>query len=343
MQVILQGSLRHFGAAELLSFLLSRSQAGTLDLDDAGRRTRVLFENDRIVWAESNRANDPIDAVSDLLEWQGGSFRLLDSLALPENAQRLALTLPELQEEARQRAERAYRDDTRLRVVENPGQQQLSLTGDEFKILFRLGGGRTFAELAADLGADRKQLETQLKRLEELGLVEKASAESAEPAAAPPPPPPENPFAPKTEPIPVQEDADVTRVERAAITRNTLAAPKPVAREKTLVGSLTPDDNPSSVHPLLDAECIIGRAPDCTISIPDGSISSRHARVSRSPEGFTIEDLQSRNGTFVNGDKVDKPRLLADGDVVRIGKIIMTFNVAQEIVAEPKTQMMSLE
>ena len=56
-----------------------------------------------------------------------------------------------------------------------------------------------------------------------------------------------------------------------------------------------------------------------------------------------IEDLQSRNGTFVNGEKVDKPRLLADGDVVRLGKVIMSFNIAQETVAEPKTQMMRLD
>ncbi|HVG24213.1 MAG TPA: FHA domain-containing protein, partial [Thermoanaerobaculia bacterium] len=159
---------------------------------------------------------------------------------------------------------------------------------------------------------------------------------------AAPPAPPEHPFAPKTAPLAVQEDAEATRVERSAISRNTLA-PKAVVREKTLVGSLTPDDQPTSVFPLLDAESIIGRAPDCAITITDASISSRHARVVRSGEGFTIEDLGSRNGTFVNGEKVDKPRLLGDGDVVRVGKVIMTFNVAQETVAEPKTQMMSLE
>lgn len=332
MQVILQGSLRHFGAAELLSFLLSRSHAGTLDLDDAGRRTRVLFENDRIVWAESNRLPDPTEAVLDLLTWQGGSFTVLDSVAIPENAQRLALTLPALQEEAKKRAE-AYRDDTYFRVVDNPAQQPVSLTGEEFKILFRLAGGRTLAELATDLGGDRAQLAARLKKLEELGLIQSGTAT---------PLPPENPFAAKTDPVPVQEDADVTHVDRTAVSRNTLA-PKTVARHKTLVGSLTPDADPASVYPLFDAECIIGRAPDCTINIPDGSVSSRHARITRSPEGFTIEDLQSRNGTFVNGDKVDKPRLLADGDIVRLGKVVMTFNVAREVVAEPKTQMMNLE
>jgi hypothetical protein len=392
MQVILQGSLRHFPAAELLSFLLSRSQNGTLDLDNAGRRTRVLFENQHIVWAESNKASDAREAVLDLFEWQGGSFTLLDSFSLPQQATRVSLTLAELQAEAKRRSEMLYRDDTVIRVVENPGQAQVSLSGDQFKLLFRLGPGRSFGDLVADLGTDRKELEQQIKDLEDHGLVKsdrppaksvaqpratssapappasapvaappppapapvaaKPPAPPAPPAqpAAPPPvapppplqPPPAHPFEPKTGPLAVQEDAEATRIERAAIQRNTLA-PKTLERPKTLVGSLTPDDNPESVYPLFDTECIIGRTPDCAISIADGSISSRHARVTRSPEGFSIEDLQSRNGTFVNGEKVDKPRLLVDGDVVRLGKVIMTFNVAKEIVAEPKTQMMSLE
>jgi hypothetical protein len=389
MQVILQGSLRHFPAAELLTFLCSRGQNGTLDLDIPGRRTRVLFENDTIVWAESSKVADPTEAVLDVFEWTAGNFTLLDSLSLPENAKRLSLTLPPLLEEAKRRAEGPYRDETLFRVVENPAQAQVSLTGEEFKILFRLSNGRTFAQLMTDLGLDRKALGEKVKKLEDLGLVHAEHPEpvtepqmaprtasrartaakpappskpEAPPAAAPPrraeasaapappapapsapsAPPAEHPFAPKTEPIPKQEDAEATRIERAAIQRNTLS-PKTLDKKKTLVGSLTPDDRPETVYPLLDAECTIGRAAESGIVINDGSISSRHARIVRTPDGFTIEDLQSRNGTFVNGDKVDKIRTLADGDVVRIGKIIMTFNVAQEAIAAPKTQMMRFE
>jgi hypothetical protein len=330
MQVILQGSLRHFPAAELLTFLCSRGRSGTLDLDDTGRRTRILFANETIVWAESNKVADAADAVLDVFQWTAGNFTLLDSFSLPDNAQRLARTVPALLEEAKKRA--GYRDDTLFRVVENPAaQEQVSLTGEEFKILFRLSNGRTLAELTTDLAADRKQLEERLRKLEHLGLIEAGRADPAE-----------DTFAPPTAPIPVHERADVTRIESEVITRNTLV-PKSPARKTTLIGSLTPDDQPDSVFPLLDSELLVGRAPECTISIPDGSVSSKHARVTRSPEGFILEDLRSRNGTFVNGEKVDKPRLLADGDVVRFGKIIMTFNVAQEAVATPKTQMANLE
>jgi pSer/pThr/pTyr-binding forkhead associated (FHA) protein len=109
-------------------------------------------------------------------------------------------------------------------------------------------------------------------------------------------------------------------------------------KKRTLVGSLTPDHAPDNVFPLLDAEQTIGRAPTNQISIADGSVSSVHARILRTAEGFVLEDLQSRNGTFVNGEKVDGKRPLADGDLIRLGKIIMTFNVAREGKAGDTTQ-----
>jgi hypothetical protein len=366
MQVILQGSLRQFPAAELLSFLCRRGQNGTLDCEDAGRRTRILFESDKLVWAESNKVSDPVDAILDTFEWTSGSFTLLDSVSIPQNVTRLDMTLEALHEEAKKRIG-AYREDTLFRVVESPAQQQVSLSGDEFKVLFRLGGGRTLMDLAADLGVDRKELAESLEKLEKLGLILSSReqgaaapqtsaptpaakpAKAAKPAPAPPqpaaePPAPErkHPFEPKTGPIPVQEEAEVTRIEREVIKRNT-QTPKTVARKKTLVGSLTPDGDPDSVYPLLDAECVLGRDAANAVSIQDGSVSSHHARIKRTPDGFVVEDLKSRNGTFVNGEKVDQPRVLADGDLIRIGKILLTFNLAQEAVAEPKTQMMQME
>ena len=116
-------------------------------------------------------------------------------------------------------------------------------------------------------------------------------------------------------------------------------------RKRTIVGSLTPDDRPDSVYPLLDAECVIGRASTNAIAIADASISSNHARITRTGEGFILEDLQSRNGSFVNGERVTAQRLRVDGDLIRLGKVIMTFNVARETKAgettEPEVRMNS--
>lgn len=295
MQVILQGSLRHFPAAELLNFLRGRS--GTLDLESSGRKARIVFDGETILYPD-------LEAALDAFESTAGTFTLLDSAVVPEGAKRELIALQTLLEAAKKRAEAnaQYSDTTPFRLVDDPAvQQQVSLSGDEFKLLFRLSNPRTFRELAADVGLSRNELTDRLRKLEMLGLVTAVREE------------------PQPEPTAPQK--------------------KTVMRKRTLVGSLTPDDRPDSVYPLLDAECTIGRTNDNALAVPDGSVSSKHARILRTDDGFVIEDLQSRNGTFVNGERVtDGPRKLSDGDLIRLGKIILTFNVAREAKNADTTQ-----
>ena len=305
MQVILQGSLRHFAADELLSFLGRRNRKGTLDIEAGGKRARILFDDARVVWAEASEAKDPTDAVVAALGWSDGSFTVLDSFVLPENATALSLDVAALIDEAKKRAEaaRTFTDDTLFRVIDDPSlQQQVSLTAEEFRLLFRLAGGRTFRELLADLPLPRQELGDRLKRLEAMGLIA------------------------------------VTREEPPPMEKTPPPSTKTAARKRTLVGSLTPDGAPDNVYPLLDPEYSIGRAPENAIPVPDGSVSSHHARIVRTAEGFVLEDLQSRNGTFVNGERIAEKRLLADGDLIRLGKVIMTFNVARETKAGETTE-----
>ncbi|HEV7768218.1 MAG TPA: FHA domain-containing protein [Thermoanaerobaculia bacterium] len=307
MQAVLQGSLRHFSVAELLSFLCGRGESGTLDFEAAGRRARLFFVGDLIVWVESDRT-DPREAVLDLFDWHAGTFNLTDSVILPNNVTPLALELPALREEAKRRAESAglYPDLTMFRVVDDPLlQQQVSLTGDQFKLLFRLSSGRSFKDIVGDLGAPKQDVSDRLRHLVKIGLVTVIA--------------PEMPT--------LQQKTDPQLRKRTT-----------AGRRRTLVGSLTPDGTPDNVYPLLDSAYTLGRAAGNTISIPDGSVSSNHARILRTPEGFVLEDLQSRNGTFVNGEPVADRRLLADGDLIRLGKIIMTFNVAREGKAGEQTQ-----
>src|SRR5664279_790050 len=76
----------------------------------------------------------------------------------------------------------------------------------------------------------------------------------------------------------------------------------------------------------VDADLLIGRLA----SEPEGRlgddpvISRRHARVWRGADGqLTIEDLGSANGTFVNDERLDAPRPLDLGDVIRVGKTLL--------------------
>ncbi len=84
--------------------------------------------------------------------------------------------------------------------------------------------------------------------------------------------------------------------------------------------------------PLLEDEYSLGRIESNAIVVNDSTVSSKHARIFRSGDGFYLEDLQSRNGTFVNGDRVTEKRLLADHDVIRFGRVVLTFNIASEMI-----------
>jgi phosphoserine phosphatase RsbU/P len=63
---------------------------------------------------------------------------------------------------------------------------------------------------------------------------------------------------------------------------------------------------------------VIGRHPGCDVVLDSGSVSRQHAAITVGPEGATIEDLQSRNGTLVNGQLLAGRRLLEEGDELSI-------------------------
>jgi SARP family transcriptional regulator, regulator of embCAB operon len=68
----------------------------------------------------------------------------------------------------------------------------------------------------------------------------------------------------------------------------------------------------------------IGRV-GCDLVLPDAKISKRHAVISPTPDGFVINDLQSTNGTFVNGDPVVLPHVLGHLDRIRLGDTELIF------------------
>jgi hypothetical protein len=70
--------------------------------------------------------------------------------------------------------------------------------------------------------------------------------------------------------------------------------------------------------PLEGEAFTIGRGADCDLVVPERQVSRHHARIQRVSDGFVVEDLGSRNGTYVNGALVEEPVLLQDGDVLQI-------------------------
>jgi hypothetical protein len=69
---------------------------------------------------------------------------------------------------------------------------------------------------------------------------------------------------------------------------------------------------------------LIGRSPECDVFLDDVTVSRRHAELTRDGKVFTIRDLGSLNGTFVNKRRIESS-VLEDDDEVQIGKYRMTF------------------
>jgi hypothetical protein len=80
---------------------------------------------------------------------------------------------------------------------------------------------------------------------------------------------------------------------------------------------------------VLSGATVIGRAPDCDVAVRDILLSRRHCRFEESGEVWLLTDLQSKNGTIVNGERIEAPIVLMDNDIIRLGRSKITFSLAQ--------------
>ena len=93
--------------------------------------------------------------------------------------------------------------------------------------------------------------------------------------------------------------------------------------------------NPGTVFELTREVSTIGRDVTNEIVIGDAEISRQHARLTRTPGGYVLEDLGSTNGTFVNSERLMAPRVLKPGDMIAFGENVnlMFDAVAPEAAA----------
>lgn len=89
--------------------------------------------------------------------------------------------------------------------------------------------------------------------------------------------------------------------------------------------------------PLADGEHIAGRDADCSLVIDGTTVSRRHARITIAHGAATIEDLDSTNGTHVNGTRISAPMRLAPGDQFALGSEVLRVRLRSSSALTVKT------
>jgi two-component system, cell cycle response regulator len=79
-----------------------------------------------------------------------------------------------------------------------------------------------------------------------------------------------------------------------------------------------------------DKACTLGRHQDCEVSVRDDGVSRRHAKIELKDGKYVVEDLSSANGTFVQGQKIER-HVLRDGDLIQLGPTsVFRYSIADE-------------
>ena len=111
---------------------------------------------------------------------------------------------------------------------------------------------------------------------------------------------------------------------KTRITKVQVVKPAKEAGEACLVLIYPPGPDMGKRFPLSRDEIVLGRGADCDIQVDRDSVSRRHAKVFRSGETWSVEDLQSTNGSYVNDVPVTRS-VLRDADFLKIGAAIFKF------------------
>ncbi|HXI14226.1 MAG TPA: FHA domain-containing protein [Thermoanaerobaculia bacterium] len=367
MEIVLEGNLQHFHTSHVLEFLSRGSRRGSVKLVSADREMELFFAGDTILQARtkdswSATTEELTSAVCDAFSWQRGTFACIFDAPIPAGTPTLTLALETAIAEAARRREKEVRSGALdlsvvLRVVDQPEEKgKVELSMQEWKELFKIDGKKTLGELLEGAGNERDRFLAMIESFEAAGLVERADAvaenvsvvaSSPQSAVAP------VPVEPADQPKPAGEDTESLRSKspregrtdkmpafippppRAAPTEAPPPLPAP-ATDEPIMACVTMDSGDKEMFPLIDDEYQVGRDPQNAIAIADASVSTRHARFHRTEEGFVIEDLKSRNGTFVNDEKIEK-KLLSDNDSIRLGRVYLTYNIASEMQVSKAT------
>lgn len=85
----------------------------------------------------------------------------------------------------------------------------------------------------------------------------------------------------------------------------------------------------------LDGSVEVGRSSSVTFTLDDDLASRQHARISIQEGRAVVQDLDSLNGTFVNGEQIHAPTPLQPGDQIIVGATVLQLRSAEQVAAQP--------
>lgn len=286
------------------------------------------------------------EVIFDTFAWRSGVFTFWDGVPPPAAAVTLDMDLQNLLMEGVRRIDERHRLsevfpnlDMAVEAVANPERvkHSVTLTPDEWKIFFLVDGRRSLGEICRLAGSPDDLATLQI--LHNLVLAKFV-------VVAPPVPIPAAEAALVADPRGTHKLQDGKPVEAAApvaVEFATVMRPRPEDDTKEIVtpkavqylghvgkvtvSRLTLVVGDQETHfPLTRDTYTMGRHRNNDIVISDPKVSSFHARLDRSPEGFLLVDLKSRNGSYVNGERIETA-LLGTGDEIRLGTARLAYKV----------------
>jgi hypothetical protein len=275
------------------------------------------------------------EIIYDAFTWTQGKFTFIDVMQLPAHAVTISIDLANLiMEGARRITELGYfaqnlpSKTSVLRTIGDPGShEKINLTLEEWKILFLIDGKRTLDDVCNECSENVLDVYRLLYGLfanklvevipEEELIVHEMREEARRPPAA------------------VSATSKFKQDTRLLVSTAAGLTYKDVLKVTLARLTLKKADSEKKTFPLIEQEYYIGRQLGNQIHISDPSISNVHARIFKGPEGYVLEDLNSRNGTFVNGNRIDR-KLLHENDAVRLGNSNFIYNIMYEVKQVPK-------
>jgi hypothetical protein len=213
------------------------------------------------------------------------------------------------------------------------------MTPEEWKVFFLVDGRRTLKEICQLAGnLDEALTLLIVHNLVMAKFVAVVPAPPSTPIATLPPPLVAEPPGHGTEkmgdtraPSGVSVEFSEGQEPKPEDDTKEIVTPKAVQYKtaRTLTTSrlvLVKDDGGETSYPLTRDTYTVGRHRNNDIVVSDPKVSSFHARFDRTLEGFVLVDLRSRNGSFVNGKRVDA-QVLQSGDEVRLGTAKLRYRM----------------